>query len=93
VTFEHNGKSTFLGLDMGLKREYSEETAREIDLEVKSIIDETLTKTKEILRKKKNILLKLAKRLMEKEVIEAEELKKFLSSEDETKTDESENIK
>lgn len=93
VTFEHNGKSTFLGLDMGLKREYSEETAREIDLEVKSIIDETLTKTKEILRKKKNILIKLAKRLMEKEVIEAEELKKFLSSEDETKTDESKNIK
>ncbi|KKM89715.1 hypothetical protein LCGC14_1245870, partial [marine sediment metagenome] len=93
VTFEHNGKPTFLGLDMGLKREYSEETAREIDLEVKSIIDETLTKTKEILRKKKNILIKLAKRLMEKEVIEAEELKKFLSSEDETKTDESKNIK
>jgi hypothetical protein len=30
---------------------------------------------------------------MEKEVIEAEELKTFLSSEDETKTDESKNIK
>jgi cell division protease FtsH len=93
VTFEHNGKPSFLGLDMGLKREYSEETAREIDIEVKGIIDETLAKTKEILRKKKNILIKLAKRLMEKEVIEAEELKKFLSSEDETKTDESKNIK
>ncbi len=93
VTFEHDGRPTFLGGDMGLKKEYSEETAREIDLEVKNIIDETLAKTKEILRKKKDILIKLAKRLMEKEVIEAEELKKFLSSKSEKETDECKNIK
>lgn len=81
VTFEHDGRSHFLGVDMGLKKEYSEETAREIDLEVKRIIDETYVKTKDILRKKKGILIKLAKKLMEKEVIEEEELKKFLGSE------------
>jgi cell division protease FtsH len=93
VTFEHDGRPVFLGGDMGLTKEYSEETAREIDLEVKSIIDETLAKTKEILRKKKGILVKLAQRLMEKEVIEAEELKKFLSSENEEETDGDKNIK
>ena len=92
VTFEHNGRPTFLGVDMGPTKEYSEETAREIDLEVRNIIDKTFANTKEILRKKKDILVKLAQKLMEKEVIEKEELEKFLSNESEKETDEHKNI-
>ena len=53
VTFEPENKSAYLGFSMGGTKEYSEETAREIDVEVKRIIDETYTKTRKILEKQK----------------------------------------
>ncbi len=80
VTFEPENKSAFLGFGVSYNKDYSEETAREIDIEVKRIIDEAYVKTKEILRKKKQTLIKLAKKLMEKEVINEEELKCFLNN-------------
>jgi len=79
VTFEPENKSAFMGWGMGSNREYSEETARDIDIEVKKIIDDTYAKTREILEKQKPMLIKLSKILMEKEVIEEEELKKILN--------------
>ena len=88
VTFEPENKSAFLGFGMGGNKEYSEETAREIDIEVKRIIDDTYIKTKEILENKKPMLIKLAKILMENEVIEEDELSKFLDNEKEGKIDE-----
>jgi cell division protease FtsH len=87
VTFEPENKS-FLGYGMSTGREYSEETAREIDIEVKKIIDDTYTKTKEMLENKKPMLIKLAKILMENEVIEEDELRKFLDNEKKGKTGE-----
>jgi cell division protease FtsH len=88
VTFEPENKSAFLGFGMGGNKEYSEETAREIDIEVKRIIDDTYIKAKEILESKKPMLIKLAKILMENEVIEKDELNKFLDNEKEGKIDE-----
>jgi cell division protease FtsH len=87
VAFEPENKS-FLGYGMSTGKEYSEETAREIDIEVRKIIDDTYTKAKKILENKKSTLIKLAKILMENEVIEEEELKKFLEDEKEKKIDE-----
>jgi len=87
VTFEPENKSAFMGWGMGSNREYSEETARDIDIEVKKIIDDTYAKTREILEKQKPMLIKLSKILMEKEVIEEEELKKILNDGIEERTD------
>jgi cell division protease FtsH len=81
VTFEPENKSAFMGFGVSNNKDYSEETAREIDIEVKRIIDEAYLTTKELLAKKKQILIKLAKKLMEKEVINEEELKCFLDNE------------
>ena len=81
VTFEPENKSAFMGFGVSYNKDYSEETAREIDIEVKRIIDESYVTTKEILEKKKQILIKLARKLMEKEVIDEEELKRFLDNE------------
>ena len=88
VTFEPENKSAYLGFGMGGNKEYSEETAREIDIEVKRIIDDTYIKTKEILENKKPLLIKLAKILMENEVIEEDELMTFLDNEKKGKTGE-----
>lgn len=87
VTFEPENKSAFMGWGMGSNREYSEETARDIDIEVKKIIDDTYAKTRELLEKQKPMLIKLSKILMEKEVIEEGELKKILNDEIEERTD------
>ncbi len=87
VTFEPENKSAFMGWGMGSNKDYSEETARDIDIEVKKIIDDTYAKTREMLEKQKPMLIKLSKILMEKEVIEEKELKKILNDEIEEKTD------
>ncbi len=59
-------------------REYSEETARQIDEEVKKIIDDTYNKAKQILTDRRKELEELAQLLLEKEVVEEADLKKIL---------------
>jgi cell division protease FtsH len=78
VTFEKEKKPLFLPSSLISSREYSEETARQIDEEVKKIVDETHERVKEILLGKKEKLIELARLLMEKEVIEEADLKRVL---------------
>jgi cell division protease FtsH len=58
--------------------EYSEETSREIDAEIKRIVDEAHQRARRILKKKKAILDKVARILLEKEVITGDELKQLV---------------
>jgi len=78
VTFEKEKKPLFLPSSLFPTREYSEDTAKQIDDEVKKIIDQTYNKAKEILIAKKNELGELARLLLEKEVVEEVDLKKIL---------------
>ncbi len=59
-------------------RECSEQTAREIDLEVRKIIDEATEQVREILRCNRPVLDLVAYRLIEKEVIDGAELMELL---------------
>ena len=56
-------------------RGYSEQTAREIDEEIRRIINESLEKTRHILETRRKALVALAERLIEKETIDTDELK------------------
>jgi cell division protease FtsH len=78
VTFEKEKKPLFLPSSLFPSREYSEDTAKQIDEEVKKIVDDTYRKAKEILTAKKNELGELARLLLEKEVVEEADLKKIL---------------
>ena len=78
VTFEQGNRPLFLNGGFSATKEYSEETAREIDIEIKRIIDESFHRVKALLTEKSEILRGMAKTLMEKEVIEGSELKKLL---------------
>ncbi len=80
VTFEKEKKPLFLPSPFVASKEYSEETAKQIDDEVKRIVDETYRKTKEILTSKQDKLEELARLLLEKEVVEEAELKKIVQS-------------
>ena len=62
------------------ERLHSEETAREIDQEIKSIIDGLFQQTKTLLVERREILERLTERLLEKEIIENEELKEVIES-------------
>jgi cell division protease FtsH len=78
VTFEKEKKPLFLPSSLFPTREYSEDTAKQIDEEVKKIVDETYLRVKEILMAKKDKLEELARLLLEKEVVEEADLKKIL---------------
>lgn len=77
MTFQRR-KPQFLELGYS-GRESSEEISKEIDSEVKKIIFDSYTRVKDILLENKGRLQTLAKRLLEKEVIEGEELREIIS--------------
>jgi cell division protease FtsH len=80
VAFERNRQSLYLQIpQFPASQEYSEKTSREIDAEIKKIVDEAHTRARNILTKKKKILDKVAQILLEKEVIGGEELKQLVS--------------
>jgi cell division protease FtsH len=78
VTFEKEKKPIFLPSSLISSREYSEDTAKQIDEEVKKIIDEAHQKVKEILTAQRGKLDELARLLLEKEVVEEEDLKRII---------------
>ena len=84
------GKShgpVFLGRDLVREKDYSEETAKIIDEEVKSIIDQCHGRAKKLIKDNKLKLKKIAEALMEKEVLGVEEVKKLIKITDEDNSD------
>jgi cell division protease FtsH len=66
--------------DMPSERSHSEQTAREIDEEIKRIVDDSLEKVRHILETRRKALESLAQRLIEKEVIDTDELKEIVEA-------------
>ncbi len=63
------GEEVFLGKDLGHARSYSEDVAREIDAEVKRIIDEAYAQAKTIITEHMDVLHRCAQVLIEREKI------------------------
>lgn len=79
VNFRENTRSVFLAGDGdGGLRKHSEATAREIDQEVKRIIDEAIERVRHILDSRRPSLVALTNRLMEVESVDAPELKRIV---------------
>lgn len=68
----------FLGRDIMEERNYSDETARIIDEEVKRIVDECFARAKMLLQQNIDKLKLLSNTLLEKEVLSGEEVKSLL---------------
>jgi cell division protease FtsH len=83
VTFEKERRPLFLETGMGYDtgRQVSEETARGIDAEVRKIIELSRSQTRKILEEHQPQMRILAQRLLEKEVVEGEELREILKGE------------
>ncbi len=78
VTLGRKQHEVFLGRDIMEDRNYSEEIAYAIDQEVRSIIDECFNLAKKILTEHDETLEKIARLLLEKEVLEGDELDELL---------------
>ena len=79
VSYHEAGGPGFLnGLGRDMDQKHSEQTAREIDLEVRKIIDDATNEVRAILQARRQALEAVAQRLIEKEVIDAAELHQLL---------------
>ncbi len=75
VYLAHDKQSQFMNPMPESGGDYSAMTAHLIDKEIRQIIDEQYDRALEILRSRRDLLKSTAKRLLESEVIEGEELK------------------
>jgi cell division protease FtsH len=78
ITLGRREGLVFLGRDIMEEKNYSEQTARIIDEEVKQITDDAYNKALEMLRSNQDKLKLLSASLLEKEVLSGEEVKKIL---------------
>ncbi|MEW6008411.1 MAG: ATP-dependent zinc metalloprotease FtsH [Candidatus Omnitrophota bacterium] len=79
LTFGRRRGLLFLGKDLTEERNYSEDTAREIDVEVKRLVEERYKIAKKTLEENKDKLSLLASTLLEKEVLAVDEIRKLLN--------------
>jgi cell division protease FtsH len=79
MNYQVSHRSPFLGaISGGTDYVHSEATIREIDLEIKRIIDESINSVLELIKERRPILEQMAKDLMEMEVMDADHLEKIL---------------
>jgi len=78
VSYDNEPKANMMGLGLESLPDYSDDTSREIDNEIKRIIDEAYKTAESILSKNRERMENMAKRLLDIEVLEDEELKRFL---------------
>ena len=74
MTFGKKEEQIFLGRDFTQQQDYSESTAVEIDREVRHIIQECYNQAKEILTTHLDLLHRVARELLEKEVLDGAEI-------------------
>lgn len=78
VAFAQKEESTFLGRSFATKRNFSDEMALEIDLEIKRLVAENYERVKRVLTEQRVILQALAEALLEKEVLDALEIDQII---------------
>jgi len=80
ISFGEKEELVFLGKEISEQRNYSEKVAAQIDKEVAKFIKDAEIQAKKILTKKKRLLDKIAKILIEKETIEKEDFENLIKS-------------
>ncbi|MFP4349996.1 MAG: ATP-dependent zinc metalloprotease FtsH [Thermodesulfobacteriota bacterium] len=80
AAFDRGEPHPFLGKEMTEPKNFSEDTARMIDEEIRRIINEQDTRTEDLLTANRDKLDLLAEALLEHEVLDAEDIEKILDS-------------
>ena len=74
ITFGRKEEQIFLGREISQHRDFSEETARQIDAEVRRFVDEGYQSATSILSSHREALERIAQALLEREVLDANEV-------------------
>ena len=80
ITFGKGEEQIFLGREIARSKDYSEETAVEIDNEIRGIVKNNYSKAKSVLEENIELLHKLAEVLLDKEVIDGKELDELVTT-------------
>jgi cell division protease FtsH len=75
LTFGKKEEQIFLGREIAQHRDYSEDTAIKIDQEVRKLVGNGYTTARQILSDNRDTLEKIARALIEREVLDANEIK------------------
>jgi len=78
LAYGKNDQQGFLGRDLLQQKDYSEETAKKIDEEVRKLVNQAYMRAKNLLTENRDKLDKIARALVEKEVIDIDEARVLL---------------
>jgi len=78
IAFGQKDEPIFLGKEIARHRDYSDETAQQIDKEIRNIVESALKKAKDLLTEHKDHMELLAKTLMEKETLDDAQIRELL---------------
>lgn len=78
MAYGKNEQNIFLGRDFGMKRDYSDEIAAEIDKEVKKIVDERYEIARKLLTENRDMLEYISKNLLERETLDEKEFNELM---------------
>ncbi len=79
LTFGKREEMIFLGKEIAQHQDYSEQTAVEIDQEIRRIVTENYLKAKSLITNHLNTLHNLASALLEREVLDGHEIEEIVS--------------
>lgn len=82
IAYGAKEEEIFLGREITKHKDFSEQTAQEIDSELKRIIMEGMTRAEKILSENIDLLHKLSKELLEREILDSDEIEKIIRGEE-----------
>jgi cell division protease FtsH len=80
LTFGKKEEQIFLGREIAQHRDFSEETARQIDAEVRSMVDEAYKSAYSILEGQQEAMHRMAAALLERETIDANDIRLIIEN-------------
>jgi cell division protease FtsH len=81
LTFGKKEEMVFLGREIASHKDYSDETAQQIDVEVRLLVEGAYNKALDLLRGSLDKLRLLAQTLLEREVLDGDEMDRVLKGE------------
>jgi cell division protease FtsH len=79
LTFGKKEEQIFLGREIAQHRDFSEDTAIKIDQEVKKIVTAQFERAKKIIEENRDVLVRLAEALLERESLDAVEIRRIVA--------------
>jgi len=82
LTYGAKEEQVFLGKDMSSQKNFSDQTAKLIDQEVKTLVMDGYTRATDLLKNNRDVLEKMAQALLERETLDGQDIKDIISGKD-----------